>query len=280
MLKCGYPANGEVAMKSIRKVALAILVMATAGALGACEGLPGQLPGPRAAELPPGNGLILFAADTVGNTPKRRVQYADNEQRVDYALYRGDNAQAEFIYMETPYSLWVAFEFPYTIRDKVEAWKFSKGQAMEWDEAVLIRTALGQLFYRPYRLTGMNRSCFGMTGEWDIAVEDPDLRPERIMVGYYCAPPGKTLSEKEILTLEDRIGLKGDTVRAINYAARIGNFYGDIDANCGGPQKSARAIELAQGLKTQDRTGIDEFPFGYAEIYRPADGPPGPMIIN
>ena len=32
-------------MKSIRKVALAILLMATAGALSACEGLPGQLPG-------------------------------------------------------------------------------------------------------------------------------------------------------------------------------------------------------------------------------------------
>ncbi len=64
-------------MKSIRKVALAILLMATAGALGACEGLPGRLPGPKAAELPPDNGLILFAADTVGDTPKRRVQYAD-----------------------------------------------------------------------------------------------------------------------------------------------------------------------------------------------------------
>jgi len=259
-------------MKSIRKMALAILVMATAGALGACEGLPGQLPGPKAAELPPGNGLILFAADTVGNTPKRRVQYADNEQRVDYALYQGGGAQAEFIYMETPYSLWVAFEFPYTIRDKVEAWKFSKGQAMEWDEAVRIRTALGQVFYRPYRLTGMNRSCFGMSGEWDPAVEDPKQRPERIMFGYYCAPPGKTLSEKEILTLVDRIGLKGTTVRATNYAARIENFYGDIDSNFGGPQQSTRAVQLAQGVNTPDPAGIDEFPFDYAKYYDPGDG--------
>ncbi len=265
-------------MKSIRKVALAILAMATGVALSACEGLPGRLTGPKAAELPPEHGLILFATDTVGNTPKRRVQYADNEQRVDYALYQGGGAQAEFIYMETLYNHFVAFEFPYTIRDKVEAWKFSKGQAIDWDEAVLIRTALGQLFYRPYRLTGMNRSCFGMTGEWDTAQRDPDQRPERIMFGYYCAPPGKTLSEKEILTLVDRIGLKGDTVRGINYAQRIGNFYGDINANFGGPQKSTSAVELAQGLKIQDRTGIDEFPFGYAEYYRPGDGEP--VIID
>lgn len=263
-------------MKSIRKVALAILAMATVGALGACEGLfdqlPGRLPGPKAAELPPDRGLILFAADTVGNTPKRRVQYVDNEQRVDYALYQGDDAQAEFIYMETPYSHWVAFDFPYTIRDKVEAWKFSKGQAMEWDPAVLIQTAVGEVFYRPYRLTGMNRSCFGMSGEWDTAVGDSDLRLERIMFGYYCAPPGKTLSEKEILTLVDRIGLKGTTVRTADYAARVGNFYGDIDANFGGPRKSERAVKLAQGMGSPDPAGIDEFPFEYAIYYIPEGG--------
>ncbi len=195
------------------------------------------------------------------------MQYADNEQRVDYALYQGGGAQAEFIYMETLYNHFVAFEFPYTIRDKVEAWKFSKGQVMEWDEAVRIRTALGQVFYRPYRLTGMNRSCFGMTGEWDIAVEDPDLRPERIMFGYYCAPPGKTLSEKEILTLVDRIGLKGNTVRCINYAARFGNFYGDIDANFGGPGRSKQVMKMAQGVNTPRSAGIAEFPFRYAEYY-------------
>ncbi len=259
-------------MKSIRKVALAIFVIAAVGALGACEGLPGQLPGPKAAELPPGNGLILFAADTVGATPKRRVQYADNEQRVDYALYQGSGAQAEFIYMETPYGLLVAFDFPYTTRDKVEAWKFSKGQAVEWDQAVLIRTALGQVFYQPYRLTGMNRSCFGISGEWDFAIEDPEQRPERIMFGYYCAPPGKTLSEKEIVTLVDRIGLRGTTVRAIHHAQRIGKFYGDINANFGGPKKSAAAVELAQGTKTADPVGIDEFPFDYAEYYTPSGG--------
>ncbi len=251
-------------MKNVGKAIAAVVLIAAAGSLAACAGATFRLPGERTAELTPDKGLILFAADAVGNTPKRRVQYADNEQRVDYALYQGGGAQAEFIYMETPYNHWVAFEFPYTIRDKVEAWKFSKGQAMEWDEAVLIRTALGQLFYRPYRLTGMNRSCFGMTGEWDIAVEDPDLRPERIMFGYYCAPPGKTLSEKEILTLVDRIRLKETPVRGINYAARIGNFYGDIDSNFGGPQQSTRAVQLAQGVNTPDPAGIDEFPFDYA----------------
>ncbi len=259
-------------MKSIRKVALAILAMATAGALSACEGLPGRLPGPKAAELPPDRGLILFAADTVGNTPLRRVQYADNEQRVDYALYQSVGAQAEFIYMETPYSHWVAFEFPYTIRDKVEAWKFSKGQAMEWDEAVLIRTALGQVFYRPYRLTGMNRSCFGMSGEWDRAVDDPEQRHTRIMFGYYCAAPGEGLSREKVEALVDRIGLKGVTDRATDYADNIRNFHRDVAANVGGPGRSEQAMNMAQGVDTPRSAGIAEFPFRYAQYYNPGDG--------
>ena len=261
-------------MKKVCKAIATVVLIAAAGSLAACAGATFRLPGERTAELPPDKGLILFNADTVGKTPVRRIQYSDNEQRVEYTLYQGHGAQAEFIYMETPYSLWVAFEFPYIIRDKVEAWKFSKGQAIDWDEAVLIRTALGHgpVYYRPYRLTGMNRSCFGMSGEWDTAVQDPELRPERIMFGYYCAPPGKTLSEKEVLTLVGRIGLKGTTVRATNYAARIGNFYGDIDANFGGPGRSEQAMKMAQGVDTPRSAGIAEFPFRYAKYYNPSGG--------
>ena len=48
--------------------------------------------------------------------------------------------------------------------------------------------------------------------------------------------------------------------------------YGDIDANFGGPQQSARAIELAQGVKTPDPAGIGEFPFDYAQYYSPGNG--------
>jgi hypothetical protein len=259
-------------MKSICNVISAILVVAAAGALGACEGLPGQLPGPKAAELPADGGLILFSADTVGDSASRRVQYADNEQRVEYTLYKGNGAQAEFVYMETPYGMWVSLEYPYTIRDKVETWKFSHGQPTEWGTVVHLRTALGLVFYKPYRLTGRNLSCFGMSGEWDTAYQDPQLRPERIMFGYYCAPPGKALSEREILNLVDRIGLKGTTVRSTNYAARIGKFYSDIEANFGGRSKSARAVEIAQGNKTPDPAGIPGFPFNYTRYYDPGGG--------
>ena len=80
--------------------------------------------------------MIVFASEHVGKTPVKKIQYTDNEQRIDYALFKGNGAQGEFIFMDTPYTLNVSFNFPFNIRDKVETWNFSKGQAAEWETAV------------------------------------------------------------------------------------------------------------------------------------------------
>ena len=176
--------------------ALAFLLIA-AGALAACADLPFQQPGERAAELPPTRGLVVFKAPTVGDQPIKRIQYSDNEQRVDYTLYRGGGAQAEFVYMERPYHLNVAFNFPFTIADKVKAWNFSRGQAVDYGKAMQARTHVGYVFYRPYKLPAGNQECFGVSGEWDMAADDPKHRDTRILFGYYCAPSGQALGEEQ-----------------------------------------------------------------------------------
>ncbi|NQU56399.1 MAG: hypothetical protein HQ513_04130, partial [Rhodospirillales bacterium] len=115
-------------MKITRTLFTAASWLVFAGALSSCAGL--QYSAERAAELPASNGMIVFRADVVGGKAAKRIQYSDNEQRVDYALFKSaDNrAQGEFIYMERPYNHLIAFNFPFTIRDKVEAWNLSKGQ--------------------------------------------------------------------------------------------------------------------------------------------------------
>ena len=252
----------------------ATLVLAAAlGPLVACAELPYRQPGERAAELPADEGLIAFAAEGLDPAPARRIQYSDNEQRVEYALFKGNARRAEFIYMERPYfSVSVSFYFPFTIRDMVETWNFSKGQAVEWEEAVQLRTKLGMIFYRPYRLLGADRRCFGMSGEWDSDGEDPDQYPLRVMFGYYCAGPGDKLPAKDIFALLDGIGLRGVTERAANYADPVLNFHRDVAAHYGGPEGSARALELAQGTATPDKAGIAEFPCRYAEYYTDSGG--------
>ncbi|MFQ5764712.1 MAG: hypothetical protein ACE5GT_07280 [Rhodospirillales bacterium] len=257
-------------MTNLRHSLMTAILVAAAASLAACEAVPYRLPGPRAVELPPDQGLIVFKAGDVGATPAKRIQYADNEQRVDYALFKGNGAQAEFVYMDRVYSLTVSFHYPYTIRDKVEAWNFSKGRSIEWGTAMRVYTRVGPLFVRPYRLGGQ-RACFGVNGEWEIAPDDPKLWYTRIMFGYYCAAPGEALPQDRMLALVDNIGLKGFTERRIDFAVQVRNFYSDVDANFKDRAQTKRVIEMAKNLATEGEAGINEFPFDYAEYYVPGD---------
>jgi hypothetical protein len=250
-----------------KQKALAVMLI-SAGALAACTDLPHRLPGERAAELPLERGLIVFKADTVGDRPVKRIQYSDNEQRVDYSLYRGGDAQAEFIYMERPYNLNVAFNFPFTIADKIRVWNFSKGQAVDFGKADRVRARVGDVFYRPYKLPAMSRECFGVSGEWDRAQEDPKLRHTRILFGYYCAPQGQAIGENEMRKLVDDIGLRGVTETARDTDS-LYNFHTDIAANFVGSQGTERVLSVARN--GDGKAGIAEFPFRYAEYYDSRD---------
>ena len=266
-------------MKNVSTAAKFTFLIAGLGLLAACAGSGGtgagggfSLPGPRAVELPLDSGLIVFASEHVGKTPVKRIQYTENEQRIDYALFKGNGAQGEFIFMDKPYTLNVSFNFPFTIRDKVETWNFSKGRAAEWEPAVQIRTKLGFIFYRPYRLPGLNRACFGMSGEWDIAPGDPKLQYTRLMFGYYCQPPGVAMDNKKMLSLIDNIGLKGVTRRDVKFSDNVLNFHRDVAENFSGPRAASRALNVAQGGGPEASAGIGEFPFNYAEYYNLGDG--------
>lgn len=255
-------------MTTIAKAIAAVIVV---GSLAACADLPYRLPGERAAELKPEQGSILFNADTTGKLPAKRILYSDNEQRVEYALYKGNGAQAELVYMERPYNLNVAFNFEYTIADKVPAWNFSKGQPIQWSKAVSIRAKVGDMFYRPYTLTAKNQNCFGLSGEWDRDARDPEHRFTRIMFGYYCAPAGQALSQEKTLTLLDAIGIKGISERSLDYADTLYNFHRDVVANFVGKEGTQKATALAQ-FGTDSAAGIAEFPFRYAQYYNVGDG--------
>lgn len=268
-------------MKNVSRAAKFTFLIAGLGVLAACAGSGSggtgsgggfySLPGPRAVELPLDSGLIVFESEHVGKTPVKRIQYTDNEQRIDYALFKGNGAQGEFIFMDKPYTLNVSFNFPFTIRDKVETWNFSKGQAAEWGTAVRINTKLGFIFYRPYRLTGLNQACFGISGEWDLAPGDPKQQYTRIMFGYYCPPPGVALKYEKMRALIDNIGLKGVTQRDVKFSDNVMNFHRDVAENFSGPQAASRAISVAQGGGPGASAGIGEFPFNYAEYYNLGD---------
>ncbi|MEE8352072.1 MAG: hypothetical protein V3R37_07795 [Rhodospirillales bacterium] len=267
-------------MKIARTLFTAASWFVFAGALSSCAGLPYALPGERAAELPVSDGLVEFRADAVGDKAAKRIQYSDNEQRVDYALFKGAGgqkaSQAEFVYMEVPYNTWTAFNYPFTIRDKVEAWNLSKGQPAAWEKPRFLSTRMGEVFLRPYQLTTLGRQCFGVSGEWDMAGEDPELRYTRILFGYFCARPGKAMSIDEMVALADKIGVRGVSEHAVDFADVVWNFHQDVAQNFKGRAGTLKAIELAQGINREagGKMGISEFPFRYAEQYDPGGDRP------
>ncbi|MBC8338369.1 MAG: hypothetical protein ISR51_00505 [Rhodospirillales bacterium] len=270
--------------QAIRSCAIPLLF--SVGLLTGCAGFPYSQSGERTAELPAGKGVIVFKSpDWQG--ARRRIQYADNDQRVEYALFMGKQggdarARAEFVYMDRPPMTLVAFEFPFNVRDKVEAWNFSKGQAIEWQEAVLTRTDLGAFYLRRYRLTALNRQCFGLLGEWDAAVDDPMLRNTRILFGYYCAPPGDSLDDTKTAALIGGLGLRQITRRPVVWGFLVydpltsGEIYRDIDAHASGQEDQLRAMNLAQGKDkgqgVSPPVGIPDFPFRYAKDYNVSGG--------
>ena len=259
---------------------LAMVALLSAGLLGACTNFPFSPPQEKTAELPANKGVIIFeSADWKGAA--RRVQYTDNDQRVDYALFRGKGdagAQAELIYMDRPPMAKVAFEFPFTVRDMVKTWNFSKGQSVEWQKGKFLRTELGEFFTRPYRLAAKNRQCFGLSGEWDIAVDDPDLRDTRILFGYYCAPPGVSMGEEKRASLITGIGLRTVSKRSVVYAALFyepmsdEKFYRDVEDHAGTLQDNVRATQSARGQGVSPAAGIADFPFRFGIIYNVLEG--------
>jgi len=256
-------------MKSFARQVAVFMVLAATGLIAACANLPFHLPGERAAVLSPDKGLVVV--DSLSAV--KRVQYSDNEQRVDYALFEGKGKQAggraEFAYMEIAANTIWSFEFPFTIADKVYAWNFSKGKAIDWGQAVQFQTKLDWIFYRPYKLTAENRQCFGMSGEWDIAPGDLNHRPTRVMFGYYCGAPGKSVTDDALMKVADGIGIRGVTERSLDHADRIYRFHGDVEAHFGGPAAAAKAMKEAQGAETASTAGIGEFPFRYARQFDP-----------
>ena len=268
------------ALSAIKPFVAAALL--STGLLGGCGNFPFSLPQEKTAVLPAHKGVITFESSDWDGAA-RRVQYTDNDQRVDFALFRGrgaagSEAQAEFVYMERPPMAKVSFEFPFTVRDKVETWNFSKDQTVKWQQGKFLRTGLGELFYRPYRLVAKNRQCFGLSGEWDAAVDDPNLNDTRILFGYYCAPPGVLIGEQKLAALITGIGLRTISRRAVIYAPLFyepmlsETFYRDIDDHAGSAEDNVRALQLAQGQGVSPPAGIAEFPFRYGKIYTVLEG--------
>ena len=251
------------ALASGKSVAVLALAMA---ALGGCTF--SAIERPATAKVAPGDQLILFPAQAFKGTGPLHVKYTDPWQREDYALFKGNGAQAEILHAAiTDRGYEVALEYLFTVDRSVETWNLNRKYTISWGEAERLRTPFEILFYIPYRLVETNRPCFGFSAEWDDPPEDPNHRPGKVLFGYYCGEPGGILTQYEMETLIGRIGIRGVTERL---RSRPRTTRGE-PAPTPVTHDQDEAARLARGPSAGGEVGNPGFPFDLARSYS-ADG--------
>ncbi len=219
---------------------------------------------PTIETVPPGDERIVFAADVFRDKAPERVRFTDIWQREEYALFRGGGAQAEIIYSTTTTPVFtVVLNYEFMVDDMVETWNLNRKHTKAWDESRRVEAPLGPFFYKPYRLVGAGRACFGFATEWDHRGDDPDNRPSKVLFGYFCAKKGAPLSLDRMEDLIQTVGVRGVTERIRHAdAARRGGAARATDA-----RTQANAALIARGPSPSADRGNANFPFDLAQFF-------------
>ena len=219
---------------------------------------------PTIETVPPGDERIVFAADVFRDKAPERVRFTDIWQREEYALFRGGGAQAEILYSTTTTPVFtVVLDYQFMVDDMVETWNLNRKHTKAWGESRRVEAPLGPFFYKPYRLVGADRACFGFATEWDHRGDDPEYRPSKVLFGYYCAKPGAPLSLDTMEDLIQTIGVKGVTerIRHADAARREGA------ARAADARTQADAALIAHGPSPSADRGNASFPFDLAQFF-------------
>ncbi|MDA3921245.1 MAG: hypothetical protein PF501_11300 [Salinisphaera sp.] len=104
----------------------------------------------------------------------------------------------------------------------------------------------------PHQAAGDRRDCVAFLRSWDNPPDDPMHRPGKALFGYYCAPSGQSLSERQAIAV-----LRGIVVDA----NKIPQVYFGQDL-----PDDPRALRRARGSDSSHR-GNPEFPFYFSRHY-------------
>lgn len=172
--------------------------------------------------IPPSDGHVEFSADVFRDSEPTVVRAYRARQNQEYLLFQGQAAQAELIYSamnnvgESFYEVHALEFFPFEFLARNETWKINRNQPKDWGVKTSYRSKLDPLYetqtftYAPYRLVNSERRCFNFETKWDEPGYDPDFSPRQVLFGYYCAPPGRTLSKERIQKLIRSLHVRSD----------------------------------------------------------------------
>lgn len=179
---------------------LIVLTALTVTLLG-CKAIPIPGFGPSADNVVPvplAEVRLLFGAPAFEGRPVVRAEFADNWQRVEYALFQGPGAQAEAVYIAAT-ARETSLSYSAGLKSLTESWNHNANVHISWGEQGTALSPFGPVYYVPFFHLG--EACFGYSAEWAVARDDPSLDPTKVTFGYYCETAQQPFSDARIRTL-------------------------------------------------------------------------------
>ncbi len=245
---------------------LVVLTLAT-GALGACTfnkvdtgvfRIPAENQGRVLVEVPAFEGLEPV-----------RVNYADLRTTEEYVLYRSQQGQAEAFFAETLpfFRERTILDFNKLAASTIPMWRFNQGQELQLGNSFPVSNDFADFWVQPYQQKDAGRQCAGFMGQWEIRMDDPDLRPSKIMFGYFCAPKGTKFNNEDAAQL-----VKSLQIRGISVPLRVASAYA-LNKETPPPSRDVQTsnLVLAQDGAGGGVAGLPDFPLLITRLYNNYD---------
>jgi hypothetical protein len=236
----------KAAMKRFSLIALLTL-------LSACKAISVPGFGTAADDIVPvplPDARILFNAPEFAGQSIMRAKFADTWQREEYALFRGARSKAEVVYIAAT-ARETSLDADVTLKSMIRKWNFNANSKIFWGEEIKALATFGEVFVLPYR--HRDNSCMGFSSEWGTAGDDPEVRPTKMVFGYYCELAETPLTTAQIDALIDEIQVSsfaGGSTTSIPIS-------GAIDRNGGMIGNPGFPFLLAQGYISEGRSFVD-----------------------
>jgi len=220
------------------------------------------------------NSLLRFYGKTQKNLNPRRVAFASPWEYEEYAGFTNKKERLELFYVSATDDD-ISLDYEYSIQVMVDTWLYNAGKSKSWGEAYHVKNSTVLIDYKRY--TQNDEPCAGFHVMWDKRIDDPNMRPGRVVFGYLCKGPGNQLTDAEIADTLGNIGFKAllNEIR-LTGSGRITAQFGE-KSNISQEQRST-ALAIARGA-TPDISGNHHFPFNFAITYD-AMSDSGPLVDN
>lgn len=228
--------------------------------LSACAIQDGARTGLRA--ISDTDGAIQFDAPAFDGAASERVIYADTTERDEYALFTGQDRQAEIVYISTRHLhiTNLVIDQLFDLERAIDHFRHNQNETPVLGEAFKFADNGIRYWGKAFQLPKAGKTCGAFSGSWDSPPDD--MRSGKVLFGYYCEPGSQPLSDKSIQQSVAKVGIRGITANAIEGAIAF-PVLRDFP--------SQETLKLRAQGAPGDTRGNTEFPYKVVRFFKRED---------